>query len=97
MVEGGDSSDAQPTKPPSQAVIETVADAEGIESVELAPPQYESLHAVIDPAALDALFAARSNGATRPGGAVSFPFCGYHVTVGDDGTVTLEESADPAD
>ncbi|MFD1563958.1 HalOD1 output domain-containing protein [Haloarchaeobius amylolyticus] len=97
MVEGGDSSDGQSAKPPSQAVIETVADAEGVQSVELAPPQYESLHAVVDPAALDALFAERPTGAPRPGGTVSFPFCGYWVTVGHDGAVTLERSTESAD
>ncbi|MFA9415206.1 HalOD1 output domain-containing protein [Natrinema sp. HArc-T2] len=97
MVEGGYSSDEPSTKPPSQAVIETVADAEGVQSVDLAPPQYESLHAVVDPAALDALFAERSNGATRPRGTVSFTFCDYHVTVGCDGVVSLEGSTEPAD
>lgn len=97
MAEGGTSSGGQSAKPPSQAVVETVADAEGVQSIELAPPQYESLHAVVDPTALDALFAERSNGEPRPGGTVSFPFCGYHVTVGHDGTVRLEESTEPAD
>ncbi|TMT85855.1 hypothetical protein E2L06_04310 [Haloterrigena sp. H1] len=97
MVEGGDSSNEQPAKSPSRAVIETVADAEGIASVELTPPRYESLHAVVDPEALDALFAERASGATRPAGTVSFPFCGYHVTVGHDGTVALDESTEPAD
>lgn len=97
MVEGGDSSDEPSGKPPSQAVIETVADAEGVESVELEPPQYESLHAAVDPAALDALFAERSNGEPRPRGTVSFAFCDYHVTVGGDGAITLDESTEPAD
>ena len=97
MVEGGDSV-GQPTgKPPSRIVIETVAEAEGVRPAELSPPQYESLHAVIDPAALDALFADRSNGASRPRGTVSFTFCGYHVTVDRDGTVALEEPTEPAD
>ena len=95
MVEGGGSSDEQSEKPPSQAVVEAVADAEGVQSVELAPPQYEPLHAAVDPTALDGLFADRPSGEPRSGGTVSFPFCGYHVTVSHDGTVTLEESTEP--
>ena len=96
MVEGGDSS-GQPRQPPSQTVIETVAETEGVQPAELSPPQYESLHAVVDPTALDALFADRPNGMTRPRGTTSFTFCGYHVTIGRDGAVTLEESTEPAD
>ncbi|MFC6769640.1 HalOD1 output domain-containing protein [Natrinema soli] len=97
MVEGGDSVDAPSVVPPSQAVIETVAEAEGVRPTELAPPQYESLHAIVDPTALDALFADRPNGTNRPHGTVSFRFCDYHVTVDRDGTVTLEEPTEPAD
>ena len=97
MVEGGDSNNEPSTKPPSEAVIETVADAEGVQSIDLVPPQYESLHAVVDPAALDALFAERSNGAARPHGTVSFTFCDYDITVGHDGAVTLGESTEPKD
>ena len=96
MVEGGDSS-KQSGRSPSQTVIETVAETEGIQPAELSPPQYESLHAVVDPTALDALFADRPNGMMRPRGTVSFTFCDYHVTIGRDGAVTLEESTGPAD
>ena len=96
MVEGGNSN-VPSGKPPSQAVIETIAETEGVQPAELSPPQYESLHAVVDPTALDALFADRPNGMVRSGGTVSFTFCDYHVTVGRDGGVTLEESTEPAD
>lgn len=75
---------------PSQAVVEAVADAEGIDPVELSPPEYETLYDAIDPSALDALFAPRSNGADRADGTVVFPFCRYLVTVRADGTVTVE-------
>ncbi|OLZ41518.1 hypothetical protein A6E15_11225 [Natrinema saccharevitans] len=97
MVEGGDTVVDPSNRPPSQAVIEAVAEAEGVPPEDLAPPAYEPLHAVVDPDALDALFAARSEGADRPGGTVSFRFCSYDVTVDGDGRVTLEESIEPAD
>lgn len=97
MVEGGDSVGAPSVVPPSQAVIETVAEAEGVQPAELAPPQYESLHAIVDPTALDALFADRPNGTNRPDGTVSFRFCDYRVTVDRNGTVTLDEPTEPAD
>lgn len=91
MTEGGDDSvDTSCRKSPSQTVIEAVADAEGIPSEEVRPPTYESLHDVVDPEALDSLFGIRSNGTPRPGGAVTFPFCGYEITVEADGRVTLE-------
>ncbi|WP_254763800.1 HalOD1 output domain-containing protein [Natrinema marinum] len=97
MVEGGGSVSSSSGQTPSQAVIEAVAKAEGIEPAALSPPEYEPLHAVVDPAALDALFADRSNGAKRPHGTVSFPFCGYAVTVDRDGTVALEEPTESVD
>lgn len=97
MVEGGDAADEPSNRPPSQAVIEAVAEAEGVPPDELTPPAYEPLHAVIDPEALDALFAARSEGTDRPRGTVSFRFCGYDVTVDRDGRVALEAATEPAD
>ncbi|WP_408958843.1 HalOD1 output domain-containing protein [Natrinema sp. 74] len=97
MVEGGGSIDASSRRTPSQAVIEAVANAEDVQPAALSPPEYESLHAVVNPTALDELFADRSNGAKRPHGTVSFPFCGYDVTVDRDGTVTLEELTESVD
>lgn len=97
MVEGGDSVDTSSRKTPSEAVIEAIAEAEGVRPAELTPPEYESLHAVVDPEALDRLFEPRPNGATRPRGTVSFTFCGYDVTVDRDGVVALEEATEPAD
>lgn len=96
MVEGGDSVDTD-ERPPSQAVVEAVAEAEGVRPTDLAPPEYESLHAVVDPAALDALFADRSNNTRRPRGTVSFRFCDFDVTVDRDGRVTLEEPTEQAE
>lgn len=96
MTEGdGDSVDTSCRRSPSRTVIEAVAEAEGIPPEELRPPTYASLHDVVDPEALDALFAPRSNGTTRPGGEITFPFCGYRVTVEADGSITLDETTDP--
>ncbi len=97
MVEGGDAAGEPSNRPPSEAVIEAVAEAEGVPPEGLVPPAYEPLHAVIDPEALDALFAARSDGTDRPRGTVSFRFCGYDVTVDGDGRVALETATEPAD
>lgn len=88
---GGDSVNETCWKAPSRAVIEAVAEAEGVSPAEIRPPAYQSLHAAVDPEALDALFAMRSDGTPRPGGAVTFPFCGYEVTVAAGGDVCLEK------
>lgn len=96
MTQGdGDSADTSCRKTPSRAVVEAVADAEGVPPEDVRPPQYESLHSIIDPEALDALFATRADGTPRTGGNVSFTFCNYHVTVDGTGSVSLEgRSAD---
>lgn len=90
MEEGGDRVDAACRKQPSQAVVEAVADAEGISPMELQPPEYDALHAAVDPTALDELFAPRHDGASRRGGVVTFEYCGYRVTVDASGEVSIE-------
>ncbi|GAB3026468.1 HalOD1 output domain-containing protein [Natronobiforma cellulositropha] len=90
MEEGGDRVDSWHHRTPSQAVIEAVADAEGVAPTDLCPPTYESLHDVVDPSALDDLFAPRHNGIPRGNGRITFQFCGYTVMVTGDGNVTLE-------
>lgn len=70
----------------SQSVVEAVADAEGVDPLELSPPLYE----VIDPDALDRVFAVTpANG--RMDGQLTFLYNGYEVTVCGDGYVTVEE------
>ncbi len=85
----------KPTKNNSQsvslAVIDAVAEREGVDLTEIEPPEYESLYSVINPEALDALFAPREDGSPRANGRVLFHFCGYEVTVTDDGTVELSD------
>ncbi|MFB6080702.1 MAG: HalOD1 output domain-containing protein [Haloferacaceae archaeon] len=67
---------------PSRTVIEAVANAENVDPRELDPPLYE----VIDPEALDALFAAEDGTAPR----VVFRYCGYEVTVDRDDSIRLD-------
>lgn len=75
---------------PTKAIVEAVAAAEDVPPEEVVPPTYEPLHDVVDPQALDALFAPKRNGTPRVGGRVSFEFCGYEVTVHEDGSITLD-------
>lgn len=67
---------------PSTAVVEEIARRESTTPTSLP----ERLYDTVDPQALDSLFAGRSSA-----GSVRFEFCGYHVTVAHDGTVTVEE------
>lgn len=74
------------SRSPSLRVVEAVANAEGIDPVDLEPPLYDA----VDPNAIDELFApmATSNGSRH--GRLSFRYRGYDVTVRSDGTVFLE-------
>ena len=72
-------------------VIDAVAKREGIEATDIEPPEYEALYDVINPEALDALFARRQDGSERTTGRVEFTYCGYHVVVTSDGDVTISE------
>ena len=83
------SSDSEPSL--SYAVIEAIAEREGVDATEIEPPEYEALYDVCNPEALDSLFAPREDGTPRGSGRVSFHFCGYAVTVTSDGTVTVDE------
>lgn len=86
-----DRSDAAASQSVSFDVIAAVAEREGIDPMELEPPEYDALYDVVNPEALDALFATRSNGTQRPTGRVEFDFCGYHVVVRSDGEVEVSE------
>lgn len=73
----------EPDDPPlSQVIIEAVAEAEGISPDQLDRP----LHNAIDPDALDALFAER----TEANGYVVFDYYGYDITVHPDEQIALE-------
>lgn len=70
---------------PSVVVPIEVAAREGVDPIELTPP----LHDVVDPDALDALF-ARSD--TRDQAVVvTFEYCGYTVEIGGDGSVDVRD------
>ncbi|MFC6769680.1 HalOD1 output domain-containing protein [Natrinema soli] len=84
-----DRSDATVAQSVSFDVIAAVAEREGIDPLDLEPPEYEALYDVVNPEALDSLFATRENGRQRPTGCVEFPFCGYQVTVASDGEVEV--------
>lgn len=66
----------------STAVLRAVASAEDVDPVELDA----RLHEAVDPESLDSLFRAGTDGL------IQFPYCGYDVSVHDDGRVTLEEA-----
>jgi hypothetical protein len=83
-----DSNEGPPAASPdslSTHVLTTVADAKGCTTEELKP-----LYEVINPEALDELFAPRVSGTTRAGGSVSFQYDGYQVTVTSENDVELE-------
>lgn len=64
---------------PSEAVVYSVAEQEGVEPEELNPPLYD----VIDPDALETVF----RGST---GQITFEYHGYLVTVDHSGSVSLD-------
>lgn len=74
----------------STAVVESVAEHVGIDPVDLDPPLYRA----IDPDALDELLT--SLGTNGQEGSVSFSYLGFEITVHNDGTVNLDDPADPA-
>ena len=86
-----DRTDADEVSSISFQVITAVADREGIDPVELEPPEYDALYDVVNPEALDSLFASRENGTDRASGRVEFTFCGYDVVVTGDGEVELSD------
>lgn len=61
--------------------------------MDIEPPTYDALYDVINPEALDSLFAPREDGTPRAAGRVEFPFCGYQVVVTSDGTVEVEDES----
>lgn len=86
-----DRSDGATVQSVSFEVIAAVAEREGVDPMDLEPPEYDALYDVVNPEALDALFAPRTDGSRRPRGRVEFPFCGYHVIVTSDGDVEVSD------
>lgn len=75
--------------PLSYLIIEAIAEKEGVDPINIEPPQYDALYEVLNPEALDALFAPREDGTPRNAGHVTFTFCGYEIKVSSDRTVSI--------
>ncbi|MDG5778319.1 HalOD1 output domain-containing protein [Haloarculaceae archaeon H-GB2-1] len=73
--------------PPSQAVVEAVAEADGTDPETLTPP----LNDVVDPDALDRLFDDRTEDSPRDSGHLTFLYHGYMVVVYSTGDVEVQE------
>lgn len=86
-----DRSDTATTKSLSYEVITAVAEREGVEPTDIEPPEYDALYEVVNPEALDSLFAPRENGANRTTGSIEFDYCGYHIVVTSDGEVDISD------
>lgn len=67
----------------STKVVAAVAEANGVDPIELDEPLYE----VVDPDALDALFRSRADGSRLPYGRVTFSMAGCEVVVDSEGHV----------
>ena len=86
-VAGESISPPERSEPLSQAVVDAVARAEGVDPLELDAPLYEA----VDPDALDALFQTE---AAAVDGRIAFQYYGYEVTVTGDGLVALDAADD---
>lgn len=85
--------DATDTQQVSTRILEAVADHRGVDPLELRPPLYE----VVDPEALEALFAPTVAGADR-GGRVELTYAGCRITItgGSDRAITVADApSDP--
>lgn len=73
----------------STRVLEAVADYNGVDPLELRPPLYE----IIDPEALEALFAPTAAGAER-NGRIEFTYADCRITLaaGAEGTITVDDA-----
>lgn len=69
-----------------EAVVEAVAEVQGISPLDVRPPLYE----VVDPDSLDELFASGSATADRTAGRVVFPYGDYEVTVSGNGEISVD-------
>ncbi len=70
--------------PPSTAVVETVAEATGVDPTDLEP-----LYDTLDPGALDALIVSGHGEDHRADPTVSFTFAGYFVSIHGTGEVVV--------
>lgn len=80
-------SSAVQNRAPSTAVVEAVADREGVDPTELEVPLYE----VVEPEALDDLASGTAQTDENPV-TVEFTYYGYDVEVSSEGGVRLSET-----
>ena len=71
----------------THAVVEAVADAEGIPTSNVSPP----LASVIDPDALETIVASLDDRSGDTRGNITFTYHNYRITVDGDGSVALSE------
>lgn len=83
--------------PPTQAIIEAIAEREGVDVTEVEPPAYDPLFTVVNPEALDELFHTTTGIASDV--VVRLEYEGYHVVVrpGSDVEVRDRSPDDSAD
>lgn len=77
----------------TSAVVAEVAERDGTDPAEID----QSLYEILDPDALNGLFAPTKRGRARSDGRVEFTYCGYEITAFSDGHVRARELADSAD
>jgi hypothetical protein len=82
---------------PTRAIIEAIADHEGVDITDVEPPAYDPLFTVVNPEALDDLFHTTTGPAT--GVVVRLEYEGYEVLVrpGSDVEVRSLDSTDSID
>lgn len=78
-----------PDNPIAESIVLAVAEAEGVDPAALDQP----LTDVVDPDALDVLFAPTADGTPRTNGRITFRYCGHQVAVRADGHIEVDESA----
>lgn len=72
---------------PTQRIVQAIADAEGVEPVDLDPPLFD----VLDGDLLNALVSSNETNADEPSLELSFEYFGYTVHVAAGGTVSVSK------
>lgn len=85
--ENGNTYQADPDAPLSEAVVDAIAAESSFDALELAD-EFGPLYDVIDPSALDSLFQPTAE-SDRCVGSVTFEYAAYRVTVDQTGRVEL--------
>ncbi|ELY62178.1 HalOD1 output domain-containing protein [Natronolimnohabitans innermongolicus] len=76
---------------PTEAIVQAIADREGVDVTDVEPPAYEPLYSVVNPAALDRLF--QTPRGSSPTVRVVLEYEGYEVAVDSDGRVEIDDEA----